>query len=174
MCALIPVAAGTAATLQILRSSRECIGKAGLTVGACLALQARMALIRSQLAYDAIGAAIEVHRHNGPGLYESVYDPCYARALTKRRLSFERQVEIPVVYDGIRVGPAFRADYIIEGELLVELKAVGQIHPLHESQVLTYLKLSGLPQALLINFNVQVLRHGVKSFLNSSPHPRFR
>lgn len=113
-----------------------------------------------------IGAAIRVHRALGPGLFESIYDPCLARELARRNVPFARQVEIPLIYEGERIGPVFRADLVVGGSLLVELKAVERVHPLHHAQVLTYLRLSGLPQALLINFNVSVLRHGIKSFLN--------
>ncbi|HEX5214938.1 MAG TPA: GxxExxY protein [Vicinamibacterales bacterium] len=120
---------------------------------------------KSEHAYQVIGACIHVHRRLGPGLFESVYEACVTRELMKRGLPFERQVEIPILYDGERVGPAFRADVVVGGTLLVELKSVERLHPLHHAQVLTYLRLSGLPQALLINFNVPVLRHGIKSFL---------
>jgi GxxExxY protein len=126
------------------------------------------AYLKSEHAYQVIGSCIQIHRRLGPGLFESVYDACLARELAKRGVPFERQVEIAIVYDGERVGPAFRADLIVGGTLLVELKSVEKLHPLHNAQVLTYLRLSGLPQGLLVNFNVPVLRHGIKSFLGPS------
>ena len=124
-----------------------------------------MNVYNSEHAYQVIGACIRIHRALGPGLFESVYDACLPKELGKRGVPFERQVEIPILYDGEKIGPAFRADFIVGGRLLIELKSVERLHPLHSAQVLTYLRLSGLPQGLLINFNVPILRHGIKSFL---------
>ena len=126
-----------------------------------------MTVLRSPVAHKVIGAAIRVHRAIGPGCFESVYESCLDREFREAELAFERQVEIPVSYRGDEVSPAFRADFVVDGVLLVELKAVERIHPVHEAQVLTYLRLSGLKQGLLINFNVPILRHGLKSFLMS-------
>jgi len=128
-----------------------------------------MAVLRSPVAHKVIGAAIRVHRSLGPGCFESVYESCLDREFREVELPFERQVEIPVSYRGDEVSPAFRADFVVGGILLVELKSVERIHPVHEAQVLTYLRLSGLKQGLLINFNVPILRHGLKSFLLSGP-----
>jgi len=89
-----------------------------------------------------------------------------AREFTQHNLPFERQVELPLMYEGEDAGVCFRADFIVGGVLLVELKAVDKVHPLHGAQVLTYLRIAGLQQGLLINFNVPILRHGIKSYLN--------
>ena len=131
-----------------------------------------MKVLRSPVAHKVIGAAIRVHRSLGPGCFESVYESCLDREFREVELPFERQVEIPVSYRGDDVSPAFRADFVVGGVLLVELKAVERIHPVHEAQVLTYLRLSGLEQGLLINFNVPILRHGLKSFLLSGARKR--
>jgi len=109
-----------------------------------------------------IGAAITVHRELGPGLLESVYEKCLALELTKSGLQTTSQKEIPLTYKGLALESGFRADLIIENKVLVELKSVDQILPVHTAQVLTYLKLSNLRTGLLINFNVQLLKNGIK------------
>ena len=109
-----------------------------------------------------IGAAITVHRELGPGLLESVYEKCLALELTKSGLQIASQKEIPLAYKGLALDSGFRADLIIENKVLVELKSVDQILPVHTAQVLTYLKLSNLRTGLLINFNVQLLKDGIK------------
>lgn len=106
-----------------------------------------------------IGACIEVHRELGPGLLESAYEIALERELTMRGLSFERQVEIPVRYKGALLPSGYRADLIVE-KVVVELKAVVDLLPVHEAQLLTYLRLTGLPVGLLVNFNVPALRDG--------------
>lgn len=109
-----------------------------------------------------IGAAITVHRVLGPGLLESVYEKCLALELTKSGLQITAQKEIPLTYKGLAFESGFRADLIIENKVLVELKSVEQILPVHTAQVLTYLKLSNLRTGLLINFNVPLLKNGIK------------
>ena len=109
-----------------------------------------------------IGAAITVHRELGPGLLESVYEKCLALELTKSGLQITAQKEIPLTYKGLAFESGFRADLIIENKVLVELKSVEQILPVHTAQVLTYLKLSNLRTGLLINFNVPLLKNGIK------------
>ena len=109
-----------------------------------------------------IGAAMEVHRALGPGLLESTYEMCLCRELNLRGIPFERQVSIPVEYKGVRLDCGYRADLIVGGKILVEIKAVDQLAPIHEAQVLSYPKLSGLKVGLLINFNERVLTHGVR------------
>ncbi|MCX6964709.1 MAG: GxxExxY protein [Verrucomicrobia bacterium] len=109
-----------------------------------------------------IGAAITVHRELGPGLLESVYEKCLALELTKSGLQTTSQKEIPLTYKGLALESGFRADLIIENKVLVELKSVDQILPVDTAQVLTYLKLSNLRTGLLINFNVQLLKNGIK------------
>ena len=109
-----------------------------------------------------IGAAITVHRELGPGLLESVYEKCLAFELADRGLSVSTQKEIPVRYKNLTFDCSFRADLIVENKVLLELKSIDQLMPIHTSQVITYLKLTGLRTALLINFNVQTLKTGLK------------
>jgi GxxExxY protein len=109
-----------------------------------------------------IGAAIAVHRELGPGLLESVYEKCLALELNKSGLQVCSQKEIPLTYKGLALESGFRADLIVENKVLIELKSVDQLLPVHTAQVLTYLKLTGLRTALLINFNVQLLKNGIK------------
>jgi GxxExxY protein len=109
-----------------------------------------------------VGAAIEVHRQLGPGLLESTYQSCLARELSLRDVAFEQEVALPVEYKGVRVECGYRLDFVVTGAVVVELKAVDGIHPVHEAQLLTYLKLSGHRVGLLINFNVPVLKDGIR------------
>ena len=108
-----------------------------------------------------IGAAIEVHRNTGPGLMESVYEECLCYELSRLGLKFERQVELPVGYKGIKLKCGFRMDMVVEDAVVLELKTVDQLLPIHSAQLLTYLKLSGLRIGLLINFNVVLLKQGI-------------
>jgi GxxExxY protein len=109
-----------------------------------------------------IGAAITVHRELGPGLLESVYEKCLALELTKSGLQIAAQKEIPLTYKGLALESGFRADLIVENKVLIELKSIDQLLPVHTAQVLTYLKLSNLRTGLLINFNVPLLKNGIK------------
>ena len=112
-----------------------------------------------------IGAAIEVHRHLGPGLLESAYEECLCHESSLRGLSFERQVDLPVPYKGIHLGCGYRIDLIVSDEVVLELKAIETILPVHEAQLLTYLKLSGKRVGLLINFNTPILIRGIRRFV---------
>ena len=114
------------------------------------------------LTESVIAAAIEVHRALGPGLLESAYEACMCRELSLRRLPFERQKPISVAYKGVLLDCAYRADVVVAGQVLVELKSVETILPIHEAQLLSYLNLSGLSAGLLINFNVRLLKQGIK------------
>ena len=118
------------------------------------------------LSGQIIGAAIEVHKALGPGLLELAYEACFARELTLRGLRFDRQVPIPVEYKGVRVEAGYRLDVIVEKAVVVDLKAVERLEPIHDAQLLTYLRLTGLRLGLLINFNVPVLVKGVKRLVN--------
>jgi len=109
-----------------------------------------------------IGSAIAVHRALGPGLLESAYQRCLERELTLRSVAFASELEIPVRYRGKRLDCGYRLDLVVENCVAVEVKSVEQLIPIHNAQVLTYLRLSGLPVGLLINFNVKVLRHGIR------------
>ena len=121
---------------------------------------------RDPLTEAIIGAAIEVHRVLGPGLLESVYEKCLCYELQLRGIDFRPQVQLPVVYKGVEMDCHFQMDLIIPGKVVVELKAVDALHPIHEAQLLTYLKLSGIRVGLLINFNVPLLKNGVKRMVN--------
>ena len=116
-------------------------------------------------SYKVIGCAIEVHRHLGPGLLESVYEQCLARELSLAKIPFRRQVHLPVEYKGVKIDCGYRMDLVVDESLVVELKSVSELLGIHEAQVLTYLKLSGLRVGLLINFNVEVLKEGIRRFV---------
>jgi GxxExxY protein len=120
---------------------------------------------RSPLAGTVIGSAMDVHSALGPGLFESAYDACLAWELGQGGIAFVRQVRVPLAYKGVSLDCSYRIDFIVEGSLLLELKAVERVMPIHEAQVLTYLRLLRLRQALLINFNVVRLADGLRSFL---------
>ncbi len=119
-------------------------------------------LLEKELTSKIIGAAIEVHKALGPGLLESAYQSCLARELTLRGIEFEKEKPLPVNYKGERVECGYRLDFLVEGKVVVELKSVDGIHPVHEAQLLTYLRLTGCRVGLLINFNVPVLKDGLK------------
>ena len=113
-----------------------------------------------------IGCAIKVHRALGPGLLEKTYEVCLAHEIAKGGLVVRRQVELPVVYDGLRLDAGYRIDLLVEETVIVELKTVEQFHPIHEAQLISYLKLSNLKVGLLINFNVTMLKSGIKRLMN--------
>ena len=113
---------------------------------------------------------MEVHRCLGPGLLESAYEQCLAHEFDLRLLSAERQVHLPVRHKNVEIDCGYRLDFIIEAELIVEIKAVERLLPVHEAQLLTYLKLTGLPAGLLVNFHTETLRHGLRRLtLNQKP-----
>jgi GxxExxY protein len=112
-----------------------------------------------------IGAAIEVHRVLGPGLLESAYAESLAHELAERRIPHAREVSLPLVYKGTRLDASYRLDFVVAECLLVELKAVESLHPIHTAQVITYMKLGGFAQALLLNFNAPRLKDGLKRLL---------
>jgi GxxExxY protein len=118
------------------------------------------------LATTAVDAALEVHRQMGPGLLESAYEACFAHELELRGIRFQRQLPVPLNYKGRLVEVGFRADVLIGDKLLIELKAVDELQPIHRAQVITYLKLLNLPLGLLINFNSTLLKHGLRRVLN--------
>ena len=117
------------------------------------------------LSNRVIGCAIEVHRHLGPGLLESVYEQCLAHELNRNGITFQLQCPQPVPYKDIRLDCGYRIDILVENELIVELKSVGEMKGIHQAQLLTYMKLSGVKIGLLINFNVTILRDGIKHFV---------
>ncbi|MFN8641079.1 MAG: GxxExxY protein [Candidatus Binatia bacterium] len=118
-----------------------------------------------------IGAAIDVHRELGPGLLESVYEECLAVELGARGLPYVRQQAVPLRYKGRSIGTDLRIDLLVADRVVVELKAVEKLLPIHEAQILTYLRLTGKEIGLLINFNVPLLKGGIRRFLN---HPTLR
>jgi GxxExxY protein len=116
----------------------------------------------NELSNRVIGLCIEVHRELGPGLLESAYEEALAYELTLAGIKFERQRDMPLLYKGIRLDCGYRLDLVVEGELILELKTVSELLPVHHAQVLTYLKLERRSLGLLINFNVPVLKNGIR------------
>lgn len=119
----------------------------------------------SDLSHHVIGLAIRVHRSLGPGLLESIYEECLCHELDQANLPYERQKPLQVVYDGTRLDAAYRADVIVANDLLLEIKSVERLLPLHEAQVLTYLRISGCHVGLLLNFNSVTLKAGLRRFV---------
>ncbi len=117
---------------------------------------------RDPLTDLVIGLAIEVHRALGPGLLESAYQECLCYELKANGLAFGRQVALPVVYKSVKLDCGYRMDLVVDDRLVVELKTVEKILPIHEAQLLTYLRLSGIRTGLLLNFNTAVLKNGIK------------
>ena len=117
-----------------------------------------------QAARACVHAAVQVHRRLGPGLLQSVYETCLAYELSRLRTPLARQTLLPVVYDGLKLESGYRVDLIVDESLIVQIKALEFLAPVHEAQVLTYLKLSGLRLGLLINFNVPLLKEGIRRF----------
>ncbi len=107
-----------------------------------------------------------MHRALGPGLLESAYETCLCHELTLRSIPFERQLQLPVEYKGVRLDAGYRIDILVDKLVIVELKAVDSLAPIHEAQLLTYLKLTHLWLGLLVNFNVPILKHGIKRMVN--------
>jgi GxxExxY protein len=125
------------------------------------------------LTADVIGAAIEVHRALGPGLLESAYLECLCAELEMRRVPFQREVPVSLTYKGHLLDCGYRLDLLIDRKVVVELKAVEKRSPIHEAQMLTYLRLRHLPVGLLINFNVPVLRAGIRRLVNGQSFSAF-
>lgn len=119
-----------------------------------------------QLSKQIIGAAIEVHRALGPGLLESAYEACLSHELSLRRLPHIRQLALPLVYKGVQLDCGYRLDLLVGDLVVIEIKAVEALEPIHDAQLLTYLRLKGLWLGLLINFNVPVLKQGIKRLVN--------
>lgn len=124
--------------------------------------QSSQRMIINEITEGIIGAAIEVHRALGPGLLESAYEECVCRELTLLGIQFRRQVPLPVEYKGVRLDCGYRIDLLVSEKVVVEIKALEGLLPIHEAQLLTYLKLGGWNVGLLINFNSTVLKHGIK------------
>ena len=118
-----------------------------------------------ELSHAITGAAVEIHRSLGPSLLEAVYEEWLARELTLRMIPFERQKPIPLVYKDLRLECGYRLDFLVSGRIVVEIKSIEAIAPIHESVMLTYLRLSESPVGLLINFNVPILKDGIRRFV---------
>src|SRR5258705_1120216 len=121
-------------------------------------------MLDNEITQHIIGAAIEVHKQLGPGLLESAYEECLCHELATRKINFERQKPIPLVYKEVKLDCGYRLDILVEGRIVVELKSVDGLDPIHEAIILTYLKLSSHKLGLLINFNVPLLKNGIKPF----------
>lgn len=120
----------------------------------------------NQLTNEIIGSAIEVHRNLGPGLLESTYEECLAFELQERKLKVERQLELPILYKGNQLDQNYRIDLLVDNQVVIELKSVNKIEPIHDAQLLTYLKLANKRYGLLLNFNVPIMKQGIKRLLN--------
>jgi GxxExxY protein len=121
----------------------------------------------NEVSYRVIGAAMIVHSALGAGLLESVYDKCLCHEFTRIGLQFRHQVRLAVNHDGITLSPAFTVDFIVEKCLVLEIKSVEKVLPVHRAQILSYLKLTGLPLGLLLNFKVPHMRDGIARFINA-------
>lgn len=120
-----------------------------------------------EITYKIIGCAIEVHKYLGPGLLESVYEKCLVRELTLKNMEFKTQLWLPIEYKGLELDTHLRLDLLVEDLVLVEIKAIDGILPIHEAQVLTYMKLMKKPKGVLINFNcINIFKTGQKTFVN--------
>jgi len=124
-----------------------------------------MSLISDPLVETVIGCAIDVHRELGPGLLETAYSPCLALELKEKGISYRTEVSVPLRYKSVLVDPAYRVDFLIEGWLVVEVKAVEHIIPVHVAQVVTYLRLLKARQGLIMNFHARRLKDGLKSVI---------
>jgi GxxExxY protein len=118
----------------------------------------------NELTHEIIGAAIEIHRVLGPGLLESAYAECLARELTLRGVGFDREKPVPVVYKDLKLECGYRIDFLVGGRVVAELKSIEALATIHEAVLLTYLRLSGCKLGLLINFNVPILKEGIRRY----------
>jgi len=133
------------------------------SVSQCLSGENGSSMIQNDpLTEKIIGAAIEVHRVLGPGLLESAYEECLCHELRLEGIGFTRQQPLPVVYKGVHLDCGYRLDVVVESKVIVELKTVDRLLPIHEAQLLTYLRLAGIHTGLILNFNVPALRQGIK------------
>ena len=119
------------------------------------------------LTNKIIGASIEVHKALGPGLLESVYEECLCQELGLQGMGFERQKNLDILYKGKHLDCGYRLDVVVEGSVILELKSCAGVEPIHKAQLLTYLKLSGLPLGLILNFNVPLMRDGIVRMVNN-------
>ncbi len=123
----------------------------------------------NKITETIIGVAINVHRALGPGLLESAYEACMVYDLAQAGLKIEQQKPLPIVYRGVKLECAYRLDLMVENDVIVEIKSVEKLLPIHQAQLMSYLKLSDCKVGLLINFNVKILRNGIKRVVNNFP-----
>ena len=121
----------------------------------------------NKLSSIVIGAAIEVHKHLGPGLLESAYEECLCYEFDLRKYSYDRQIALPIVYKSKKLDCGYRLDIVVENKLILELKSVEKIEPIHKAQLLTYLKLSDIRLGLILNFNVELMKDGIVRIVNN-------
>lgn len=122
----------------------------------------------NKLTSEIIGSAIEVHRILGPGLLESAYEECLCRELALRNISFERQLQLPIEYKGVKLDCGYRVDLLVARNIVIEIKSVESLLPIHQAQTLTYMRLGNWQVGLLINFNIHLLKQGIKRLLNGT------
>jgi len=127
--------------------------------------QSEIGMIESELTGQIIGGAIEVHKYWGPGLYEEIYERSLCQELRLRNIEFKSQVDLPLIYKGETVGECLRLDIIVQNKIVIELKSVKELLPVHKAQIMTYMKLTDCKIGLLINFNVAVLKEGIQRFV---------
>jgi len=123
-------------------------------------------MTENELAREVVDCCFHIHRTLGPGLFESVYEEVLAYELAKRGVGVTRQVEIPIQWDDILLGTGFRADIVVESKLIIELKSIEKLLPVHQKQLLTYLRLSDMKLGLLINFNEPLIKNGIQRIVN--------
>jgi len=126
---------------------------------------------QEDVATIIIDAALKVHRSLGPGLFESAYQLCLAYELRHRGLQVECEVALPITYEGIRIEAGYRIDMVIENQIIIENKTVEQLLPIHEAQIMTYMKLSKTQIGFLINWNVRLIKNGIKRIVSNVPEP---
>jgi GxxExxY protein len=126
----------------------------------------------NEITDQVIGAAIEVHAALGPGLLESAYEACLELELIRLGLQVERQMSLPIVYRNVELDCGYRLDLLVERQVIIEVKAVSQLAPIHEAQLISYLKLAGCRVGLLLNFNVLRLKNGIRRLVNDFPDPQ--
>jgi GxxExxY protein len=121
----------------------------------------------NNLTGEVIGAAIEVHKHLGPGLLESAYEECLCHELSLRKITYERQKPLPINYKQVKLDFSYRLDVVVEGKIILELKSCEKIEDIFRAQLLTYLRLSGLKLGLILNFNVPIMKEGIVRVVNN-------
>ena len=121
----------------------------------------------NNLTGEVIGAAIEVHKHLGPGLLESAYEECLCHELSLKKITYERQKQLPITYKEVKLDSCYRLDVVVEGKIILELKSCEKIEDIYKAQLLTYLRLSGLKLGLILNFNVPMMKEGIVRVVNN-------